>query len=468
MGLKLNKFSTFAALCNNDDPVVNRFFDSFKLTAILLCDQSDQCFINEINRNFRRLSETTGEGLLFISFTESGNSIPFIGRFAGRSLGMTEEEIRRLQEALTEDTTMDQMNLSDLARQFHVDVEQLPVIVLTNTIKSDQALIIPTNSKDVGYQLSQLAYLANDQIFHGSLDKIDAGRFGPYTEFVRFKKGVANMLTDVMSRAQLQSNPSDREAVQWNSAALHENVRRLDELVKGDQTEQEWENELMEYVYNRIIRFSAPDPNVLHPFQISEEKMVGSEDNTLKMLNTYNLFSTLLDADGMIQSHDPVYRKRRYDYSRLSVLLGKMFENELTYSIVQQMRQCIKIPMPQYYCKYCQGKNGVVERNNLKADLNQCKYGKYKPVSIGDAKVAYDILKNKPNEPDGPSLTVLNPKSEKLWEKLKEGRNDAAHTSFVSCEDFIGTHKLFSRFLDDNGFFSQLVQIKRQLRGDAR
>jgi len=190
--------------------------------------------------------------------------------------------------------------------------------------------------------------------------------------------------------------------------------------------------------------------------------MVGSEANTLKMLNTYNLFSTLLDADGMIQSHDPVHQKRRYDYSGLSVLLGKMFENELTYSIVQQMRQCIKIPMPQYYCKYCQGKNSVVERNNLKADLNQCKYGKYKPVSIGDAKVAYDILKNKPNEQNGPSLTTLDSKSEKLWEKLKEGRNDAAHTSLVTSEDFIGTYKLFSRFLA-NGFFSQLVQIKRQL-----
>jgi hypothetical protein len=181
------------------------------------------------------------------------------------------------------------------------------------------------------------------------------------------------------------------------------------------------------------------------------------------MLNTYNLFSTLLDADGMIQSHEPVYRKRRYDYSGLSMFLGKMFENELTYSIVQQMRQCIDIPMPQYFCKYCQDKDGVVERNNRKADLNQCWCGNWRPLGIGDAKVAYDIIKSSPRARD---LTVLDSENEKLWEKLKNGRNEAAHHSHVSREDFIGTHRLFNRFLDDNGFFSQLVRIKRQLRGD--
>lgn len=468
MGLKLN-FSTFIALSNNDDRFVNQFFDSFKLTAFLLYNQNDRDFIHEINRNFDRLDEVTGKGLLFIFFTKVGDSFPFIGKFDRISLGLTEEEIKKLQEALTKNTMTDRMNLSEMARQFNVDVEQLPVIVLTDNIKSDRALIIPTNSKDVGYQLSQLAYLANDPDFHGSLDEIETDRFAPYSELIVFKRCIVNMLTNVTSRFRLQRNPSDSKAIGWNREAVNENIERLDDLVKGDNTEQEWENELVEYVYNRIVRFSAPDPNVLYPFKISEEKMVGSEDDTLMMLNTYNLFSTLLDVNGEIQRLNRVYCRYQYDYSGLSVFLGKMFEKELNWSIVQQMRQCIGIPMPEYFCKYCRDRdrdwNCVVDCNDLEDKLNNSNKRKtyWKSPSIGGAKMAYNILINTPNARD---LIKLDHENEVLWDNLREGRNDAAHHSCVSREDFIDTFKLFSRFLDDNGFFSQLVRIKQQVRGE--
>jgi len=233
MGLKLKKFSTFAKLCNNEDTVVNRFFDSFKLTAILLCNQNDNAFINSVNRVFGELSKETGKVLLFITFTKAGNSIPYVGEFARRSLGMTDEESGYLQEALAEDETMDYMDVSDLARQFHVDVEQLPVIVLTDNIKSNRALIIPTNSKDVEDQLVLLKYHAKKSDFHGSLDEIKVEQFGPYTELVRFKKGIVNMLTDVMSRVQLKLDSSDTDANRWNKEAVKENIIRLDGLRKG-------------------------------------------------------------------------------------------------------------------------------------------------------------------------------------------------------------------------------------------
>lgn len=468
----LKKFSTFADLCNNDNRNVNRFFDSFKMTAILLCDPNDKAFINSVNKIYGELSKETGKVLLVITFTGAGNSIPFIGAFARRSLGMSEEEILDLQVALTEDATIDPMNLSELAQQFHVDVKQLPVIVLTKNIKSKQALIIPTNPKDVEDQLVLLKYHVNKRDFHGSLEEINLARFAPHTELVDFKRRIVDMLTDVMNRIELKWSPDDEKAIKWNKKAVEENVQRLNDLVKGDYTEEDWENELMELVCNRIAPIAhSQDPNsqISYPFWISEKKMVGSEKDTLTMLNTYNLFSTLLDVNGEIQQSNPDNHRRPYDYSALSVLLGKMFEKELNWSIVQQMRQCIEIPMPQYFCKYCKSKDGLVELGDKRADLNQCEnnYKKpWKPLPIGNAKMAYTILKESPQRPNCPPLALLDPESVKLWGKLQGGRNEAAHHSLVSREVFIKNYELFCRFLDE-GFFSQLVRIKRQLKKGA-
>ncbi len=466
MGLKLNKFSTFVALCNNDDPVVNRFFDSFKLTAILLCDQNDRDIINEVNRNFGQLSKITDEGLLFITFTQAGDSIPYIGNYARRSLGMSEDEIRCLQEALAEDITMDRMNLSELARQFHVDVEQLPVIVLTDNIKSNQALIIPTTAKDVYDQLVLIGARANRRDFHGSLDEIEVDRIGPYTELIRFKKGIVNMLTDVMSRIQLKLDPSDRDAIRWNNDAVSKNIQRLWEMNDSDNTIQERFDELMDYSSNRTARLSVPRAGSPCPFQIAEEKMRGSEEDTLMVLNTYNLFSTLLDDNAEIQRHDPVHHLRRYDYSALSVCLGKMFENELSYSIVQQMRKCIGIPMPEFFGKYYQGQGSFVVKtdNDFKIDLNKSKSKRkiWVAPSIGDAKAAYEQLSRDFMER---SLATLH-RYVALWDDLNTGRNAASHRNPLDKGRFRRTFDDFSNFLD-GGFFSELVRIKRQLRGGA-
>ncbi len=359
---------------------------------------------------------------------------------------------------------MDSMDLSQLAQQFHVDVQQLPVIILTENIKSKRALIIPTSPKDVEDQLVLLRYHANKCDF--SLEEINLDRFAPHTELVDFKRRIVDVLTDVKARLRLQSDSSDKEAQQWNNKAVEENVQRLDDLIKGDYTEQEWENELMELVCNLIASVRVSNSKDSYPFWISKEKMVGSEKDTLMMLNSYNKFSTLLDVNGEIQQSNPEDHRHRYDYSVLSVLLGKMFEKELNCSIVQQMRQCIEIPMPQYFCKYCKGKDGLVECGGLRADLNQYKkkYKKHwKPLPIGDAKVAYKILKISPQRPNCPPLASLDSTSVDLWGELKEGRNEAAHDSWVSREAFIKNYKLFCRFLDD-GFFSQLVRIKQQVK----
>lgn len=467
MGCNLRKFSSFANLCNNDNPVVNKFFDSFKMTAILLCDPEDDAFINVVNKNFGELSKETGKALLLITFTGAGNSIPYIGNFARRSLKMTEEQILDLQEALTEGANLDSMNVSDLAQLFHVDVDRLPVIVLTKDIRSKQALIIPTNPKVVEDQLVLLKYHVNKRDFNGLLEEIKLDRFAPHTELIEFKRRIVNRLTDFKARLWLQSGSSDEEAQQWNNKAVEENVQRLDDLIKGDYTEQEWENELMELVCNQIAPITqprVPNPQVLYPFWISEEKMVGAEKHTLTMLNSYNKFSTLLDVNGEIQQSNTDDHRLQYDYSGLSVLLGKMFEKELNWSIVQQMRQCIEIPMPRYFCKYCRGKNGLLECDDRKANLNQSMFGKHwKPLPIGEAQTAYTILKISPQRPNCPPLTLLDSASEALWRELKEGRNEAAHHSLVSRQAFIKNYELFSRFLDD-GFFRQLVRIKRQLR----
>lgn len=463
MGLKLKKFSTFAALCNNDDPVVNRFFNSFKLTAILLFDKNNRSFIKELNQNYTVWSRATGENLLFISFTNA-QSLQGLNFYAHDKLGMKPKEIQHLLNVMEEDDGMDDMELYDLARRFGVNKWQLPVIVLTNNIKSNDAIVIKTSSKDVGDQLLRLTSLADREDYSGSLDYINPRDFGPQSQRSFFRKGIAEILSEVLTFLQLKKDPYDPEARHLNEKAVQRSIQRLYEMEDSDETLQERDDELLDYSSNRIAPISIPDSNDLYPFQIAEERMEGSEADTLVMLNTYNLFSTLLDANGEIQRRDPVHQYRRYDYSALSVCLGKMFENELSYSIVQLMRQCVGIPMPKYYGKFYNGpeqynypEQFVVARVKLN---DSTKRKAWKAPSIGDAKVAYEQLKS---DFSNPYVLNLDPSYEMLWDELKMGRNMASHRNPIDSRNFKNTYKKFCRFLDD-GFFGQLIDIKRKLK----
>lgn len=402
--------------------------------------------------------------MLFITFTQAGDSIPYIRNFARRSLEMSEDDARHLQEALTEDTTIDRMNLSELARQFHVDVKQLPVIVLTDNIKSNQALIVPTSAKDVFDQLVLLGGRANRHDFRGSLDEIDSDRFLPVSEMIHLNKTLANLLADFMSRVQLKLDPSDIAAMRWNNDAVSKSIQRLWEMKDSDNTIQERDDELMDYSSKRIAQISIPDSNVLHPFQIAEQKLLGAEDVSLDMLYTYNLLSTVLDSNEIAQHH-PDPRIRRYDYSALSLYLGKIFENELSYSIVQQMRELIGIPMPDNYVKYYRSSIRFVVQtgNNKEVNLNNSNRRRtlWIAPSIGEARAAYDRLRLVTL---GTSLTIQR-QHEVLWGYLNSGRNAASHRDPVDREMFMQFFNNFTEFLDD-GFFGQLIQIKNQVKGE--
>lgn len=450
MGLRLN-FSTFADL-SNDDRFVNDFFNSFKLTAILLFDKNDRGFTEIINQNFKEWSRATGKGLLFITFI-----------YDQLLQDLAPELLQQLHASMEDNFGIEDIDLYDLARRLGVNKRQLPIILLTNNLRGNDAIVIKTTTKDVGKHLYWLAYYANLNDYSGSLDEIDPREFGPESYKLHYRKPIAEMFTEVLSHIQLKLR-HDHNAYQWNKGAISRGIQCLARMDDHDESVVIRDEELMNYAFDRIAQRASLNRNNEHPFQIAEQKLLGAEDVSLDMLYTYNLLSTVLDADE-IAKHHPDFRIRRYDYSALSLYLGKIFENELSYSIVQQMRELIGIPMPDNYVKYYRSSTRFVVQtgNNKEVDLNKKDRRRTNWIapSIGEARAAYDRLRL---DMPGTSLTI-QPQHEELWGYLNTGRNAASHRDPVDREKFMQFFNNFTEFLDD-GFFGQLVQIKNQVRGE--
>ena len=432
-------------------------------------------------------SRATGENLLFISFTNA-QPLQGLNSFAHDKLGMNPEEIQHLVQVMEEDDGMDDMELYDLARRFGVNKRQLPVIVVTNDIKSNEAIVIKTSSKDVGDQLLRLTSLADREDYSGSLDYINPRDFGPHSQRSFFRKGIAEILSEVFTFLQLKKDPYDREARRLNEKAVQRSIRRLEddqerqgihdhrqeepstlfdeETVTSSEEESlvNRDGELLDYGLCRRAQCVLTDSNVTNPYLIPEEKMQGAEEETFTTLFTYNLISWIL-VDYEVHQYDVAHRLRKFDFSTLSSCLGNMFENELSNSIVQKMRQCMGIPMPEFFGEYYPGMGSfiVLTGNNHQVNLNQCNRNQdlWIAPTIGDARAAYECLRR---QPTSISLPNINYKRQELWRNLNLGRNAASHRLPVDREGFQNTFTNFSKFLD-GGFFSQLVRIKRQLRG---
>jgi hypothetical protein len=249
----------------------------------------------------------------------------------------------------------------------------------------------------------------------------------------------------------------DVKAIKCVEDMLNNVISKLQKLKQTDESTQILkENYLMDYADNRLALNPQTDTYV-SKYQITENCLMGAEQSTLCFLRTYNLMTNLIGSNHQNDGNN-------YDYSVMSLYFGKMFETELSLSIVQQMRQAMGIPMPGCFNKQYRSDESFKvltdERYNTCVDLNEVKNKAYNAPSIGQAywayiKMLYDMRYSE-------KLIRFEDVFLYIWNGIREERNMAAHKDLVTFADFERIYNHFRVFLAE--YFARLMELKYRLK----
>ena len=457
MGLPISNFSTFLSLCDRQrDSGINKLFSQFKLTVIVLGDPKDP----EIIDKFKTVNRMTGQDLLFITFTSS----PYHYRVNFREWNKYEElddTTRDRLRQLNDVSTIDDIGMADLARRFNLSPSHLPALIITNDLRAREAVVLRTTKEQISKQLVLLALEVAERNAPIDIRNLELVKSSPDALLCDFRSSTSEILTNAFGNIQLKENPNDQEAKDWNDKAVNDSLQRLNTMDDTSETAlAEREEELMDYATNRLVQAQRTSPTASNNrFVIDENKMQGIESDTLTTLRTYNL----LTRQFVSKPENGLPEDFKYDYSALSLYLSKVLENELAYSIVQQMRQVKGIPMPDYYCKLFKGKNDadykVKTASDKAVDLNK-KQGRYWGApALGEMRMVYQKL-----AADGAPLYAFDDVfMDYIWQPLIHERNMAAHRNPIDWIRFDTTYNYFRRFIDE-GYCNQLIEIKETLK----
>jgi hypothetical protein len=159
------------------------------------------------------------------------------------------------------------------------------------------------------------------------------------------------------------------------------------------------------------------------------------------------------------------------DYSMFLLPLCKIFEIEINLSVVQWIRNELKIEMPQYYNLYKDTNSHVyrvvpssdIIHNPQLIDFNKRIKGKWTAPPLGQSELIARTFFLKQNHPTEISNfdNLLN-----QWKIIRENRNESSHTIIKTEDDFNEVFNVFI-YLYNTNYFSQMNNLKLRLKNST-
>lgn len=430
----LTRYSLINGLCSGDREVSWKL-SRFRLISIVLHDPDDSRFKERMQARYSDLRRETGQDMIFMTFMR----------------GLQPEFRQSPQiEALYNDPHFNDKELLDgFIRAVAPDVE-LPAIVLAESLTSNRYIILESSADEFDRQLIELGMYCSSlgrQSLMSPTEQPFLESLGRY-RCVEKDRSLAEELTDMLALTELQSNSARewayrrleeleqdmdvRSATGENAqdatiayysykSAVESGIRRVDRPVKDRlkrRTPQEGPedgalitddgdmplfsvssgNESAYNIEPRSIRPISDTPTFYQTYKIDTRRMRGLEMCERLSRNAIEQYNRLLPRFlGSITrpTDDEAYfadgrQSGPRSFSPLISYLNDFIDRELNLTIVQQMRRCLGIPMPEYYRQFCPtGRAEVKTGRDHVVDLNEYRQGRLQPLSIGDAFYAY-------------------------------------------------------------------------------
>lgn len=425
-----------------------RFFQEFRLFAIVLCHPDDSDFIDYMSENFSMLDASTGKKLLFFSLARPGVTTD--------AYKMSESPEVAIMDTEEYDVDKD-IYLYAMMRALKVDVNIFPSILFTSSLTSKTWYVMDTSVQTIFGDLMTLTSIADSDTFAVSKieDKLNSIIKGAsrYWYEVRSQLPLCDLLTGI--EAAIATNSKDKE----KSRKALDTIMKLENSFKCVREEEVEELFFLLRCIRKVPQnFSRQGQfrydSRIEPLSISYK---GLEDNTLDFLRVYEKIITCFAENKLI------------DYSVLCSLTHKIFESELNASILQLMRLYKKIPMPEFYKKWyaTKEKYGVLN-GTFFIDLNKHDKGHpkaYISPGLGNLYYAFKVM-NEDSEWNALCSQFGLDKEHiyelmSYWENIFKVRNKEAHCTPISFSVYQEITKSVNKVFEL--CFSNIVMIKEHL-----
>ena len=440
-----------AGLCSQDEYCL-RTFSPFKLVCVVLHDPEDTAFKTKMRDQFSDLYERTGENMLFVTFVNP----PKAWVDSHRDMDLQEIELANLGAEVRFD---DRLMLRHFVRSISGYVS-LPCILITHDLLSNEYCLLDTSVDRFEEQLVQIGeycsntdgrFVVGDERFQRWISSLGRARFSSLPS-----RSIADELAGTLALQELRS----RDGLAKNFARQRLSDLQVAMEASGDGAGPEavayynYESGLMEKSY------SGPRsrPPFYSQFEFDVSRIRGFKDCSVFSRDNVRQYNALL----------PIFMSMGMEsenYKPLACFLTDFLEREVNLSLVQQMRQCFGIEMPDYYCVFKKDVWALVETREERVSLNSVRYPDlWVPVMFGQAYYAYCAM----------SLPSSNPHLDHslgqgfldVWYRLLQYRNMIGH-SFYREEDcfdyqkFQGFHNSVSEFFCN--YLWQMQDIKKSL-----
>ena len=204
-------------------------------------------------------------------------------------------------------------------------------------------------------------------------------------------------------------------------------------------------------------KFVPKTESLTENYKINPDLMpVDFEEECILFIEAYNkVLEAFLDFNCKIK-----------DYSALGLFLSKIIENEINHSLVQMIRKCHGIEMPDYYCKVKNNLGSlIVKSGNRDIDLNatDSKNGGLNNLALGEACFLWHQMHKESAKYNDFITFGIDDKLYLNCKKLTELRNYCvAHSEPTSWGDFCEVFNCFQNIMKYH--MPNLMEVKNLMR----
>ena len=520
MGFPLkNNYALFQALRRDTVLDPDAFFPPFRTTlapynlfAFVLHDPSEHSEFHEaLSEKFVDLdSSISGQKLLFFCLTDPpaewlkmASKRPYLVDGWGTGRG----EAEALSNPNATINTRDQsLSTHTLARFLEIPTDELPCIYVTNNFYSPNGIYFQTHPTLLEEQMRTLGQIAEshgtnpqEEIYQRIQDEVPRSDIAPTPHSVTGASdpslnNLGAVIAEAMSLLVPYSSRSERICREIRTGLQ----KRIDAVAQsGDEPLESTLEKLALAIQFHIDRRArhraaymppgafphaampsiAPLPSSAKAAEPVEARRMAAAPLPLVAAPSLQVAigSHLLDSEStkMLDTGNAVLSYLQFemggdcDFSPAVMQFAKVFEREINLSLVQWMRACCGVSMPEYFNRVQPGFAAQWETLDFNRNGGN---GKLQLPTLGQSVRLYEAYLESPNKNQIPlsasaKTAVANGRNSK-WDKLARIRNASSHTELASLGMAEKVCSIFGEFSKGN-LFDDLCSLRGDLNGAA-
>jgi hypothetical protein len=479
----------------------SQWIKTFPIQVAVIFSPRDEEFKGAFRELFSDLDKLTGSDLIFFALLDPPEEWIEIAK-------RREEWYSYWKKIPVGFDFNDPMLIYELTRQFGVQWDDLPVIVISTNLWTTEYIISKTSPYHIESQLKALTKLAKQKSEPGDLDMgylIESlqDNFGYVVDYHPADYNQRINLTLFYDILEIDPRERIPGPIFNNMVDLYYSIIRTTNEIRTYLQNQDYPMSLFDLPgIDRLLREISGQ---LTPYVAINEKLINEEPNKkndedasifleyISSLNQHENIIDLLDDESytmiikairhaLFELHPEIFepmllrgkkpRKPLEEFSCAGIELWKTFEREMNKSIVQAFRSARTIEMPQYFARYrphFKG-NNIIDTPGKKLNINRKDWedpngDRHRFLTIGEGYHSTLVMQRNPKEQFDNVIrgSIGNPYLPQPflddWHRINQIRNPPSHSELLSRDEF---KELANRVLNPKNL-DAILRIKKHL-----